>query len=111
MSKSATRQVSKPSKRKSRKKVLSRRGSSAQESPQKLMVSISGLRGIVGESLVPEVVVKYANAFAMFTGRKKIVIGRDGRYHGAMLAEILAGTLAANGCDVMDIGICPAELR
>jgi len=71
------------------------------------MVSISGLRGIVGESLVPEVVVKYANAFAMFTGRKKIVIGRDGRYHGAMLAEILAGTLAANGCDVMDIGICP----
>ncbi|HUI31424.1 MAG TPA: phosphoglucosamine mutase [Candidatus Acidoferrales bacterium] len=107
MSKSATRQVSKPSKRKSRKKVLSRRGSSAQESPQKLMVSISGLRGIVGESLVPEVVVKYANAFAMFTGRKKIVIGRDGRYHGAMLAEILAGTLAANGCDVMDIGICP----
>jgi phosphomannomutase len=71
------------------------------------MVSISGLRGVVGESLTPEVVVKYANAFSTLSGRKKIVIGRDGRYHGAMLSEILAGTLAANGCDVVDIGICP----
>ncbi len=71
------------------------------------MVSISGLRGIVGESLTPEVVIKYANAFSKFTGRKKVVVGRDGRYHGDMLAEILAGTLAANGCDVVDIGICP----
>jgi len=73
----------------------------------KLMVSISGLRGVVGDSLTPEVVVKYANAFAELTDHKKIVIGRDGRYHGAMLEEILAGTLAANGCDVVDIGVCP----
>ena len=72
-----------------------------------LMVSISGLRGIVGESLTPEVVIKYANAFSKLAGGKKVVIGRDGRYHGAMLAEILAGTLAANGCDVVDIGVCP----
>ena len=72
-----------------------------------LIVSISGLRGIVGDSLTPETVVKYANAFAKFTGERKIVVGRDGRYHGEMLAEILIGTLAANGCDVVDIGICP----
>lgn len=73
----------------------------------KLIVSISGLRGIVGKTLTPETVVTYANAFARFINRKKVVIGRDGRYHGAMLAEILAGTLAASGCDVIDIGVCP----
>ena len=72
-----------------------------------LIVSISGLRGIVGDSLTPETVIRYANAFAKFTDRKKIVVGRDGRYHGEMLAEILIGTLASNGCDVVDIGICP----
>ncbi len=75
--------------------------------PSSLIVSISGLRGVVGESLTPDTVLKYANAFAKFSGRKKIVIGRDGRYHGQMLAEVLAGTLAANGCDVVDIGVCP----
>ncbi|HEY9167650.1 MAG TPA: phosphoglucosamine mutase [Candidatus Kryptonia bacterium] len=72
-----------------------------------LIVSISGLRGVVGESLIPETVIKYANAFARFSGGGKIVVGRDGRYHGEMLAEILAGTLAADGCNVVDIGICP----
>jgi phosphomannomutase len=71
------------------------------------MVSISGIRGVVGESLTPEVVLKYANAFSAFSDRKKVVVGRDGRYHGAIFADILAGTLAANGCDVVDIGICP----
>ncbi len=73
----------------------------------KLIVSISGLRGVVGDSLTPETVIEYGNAFAKYCGRKKIVVGRDGRYHGEMLANILIGTLAANGCDVVDIGICP----
>ncbi len=72
-----------------------------------LIVSISGLRGVVGDSLVPETVIKYANAFARFSNNKKIVVGRDGRYHGEMLTEVLVGTLAANGCDVVDIGVCP----
>ncbi len=72
-----------------------------------LIVSISGLRGVVGDSLTPETVIRYANAFAKFTGNGKIMVGRDGRYHGEMLAEILIGALAANGCEVTDIGVCP----
>ncbi|MFZ1082302.1 MAG: phosphoglucosamine mutase [Candidatus Kryptoniota bacterium] len=72
-----------------------------------LIVSISGLRGVVGDTLTPDTVIKYANAFAKFANNKKIVIGRDGRYHGAMFADILSGVLAANGCKVVDIGICP----
>ena len=43
------------------------------------IVSISGIRGIFGESLTPENIVKYASAFAKYTGKKRIVIGRDGR--------------------------------
>jgi phosphomannomutase len=74
---------------------------------EKLIESISGVRGVVGKTLTPDVVVKYANAFARFVNRKKVVIGGDGRYHGAMLSKILSGTLAASGCKVVDIGICP----
>lgn len=72
-----------------------------------LIKSISGIRGIVGESLTPDAVVRYAEAFARFAKSGPIVIGRDGRYHGAMLADILRGTLVASGRRVIDIGICP----
>ncbi len=74
---------------------------------QKLIEGISGVRGVVGKTLTPDVVVRYAKAFARFSKRGTIVMGRDGRYHGTMLADILRGTLAANGCRVVDIGVCP----
>ncbi len=74
---------------------------------QKLIESISGVRGVVGKTLTPDVVVRYAEAFARFSKRGTIVVGRDGRYHGGMLADILRGTLAASGCRVVDVGICP----
>lgn len=72
-----------------------------------LMVSISGLRGIVGESLIPEVVVKYAAAFAEYCGGGKIVLGRDGRATGKIIANIASSTLLAMGCDVLALGVCP----
>jgi phosphomannomutase len=96
-----------PARSKTSRKITHRSTRTRKDGTGKLIVSISGLRGIVGESLTPEVVIRYANAFSEFVGRKKIVIGRDGRYHGALLAEILSGALAANGCDVLDIGVCP----
>ncbi len=71
------------------------------------MVSISGVRGILGESLTPEVVVTYTSAFAEYCGRGKIVLGRDGRPSGKILANIASSTLLAMGCDVLAIGICP----
>ena len=43
-----------------------------------LMVSISGIRGIIGDGLDPETIVKYTNAYGDFVGSGKIVIGRDG---------------------------------
>lgn len=72
-----------------------------------LMVSISGIRGIVGDGLEPEVIVKYTNAFAEFVGNGKVVVGRDARITGEMVNQIVTGTLLAKGLDVIDIGICP----
>ena len=72
-----------------------------------LMVSISGIRGIVGDGLDPEVIVKYTNAYADFVGKGKVVVGRDARITGEMVNQIVTGTLLAKGLDVIDIGICP----
>lgn len=72
-----------------------------------LIVSISGIRGVVGDSFTPEVVVKYASAFAEYCGYGKIVLGRDGRSSGKILANIASSTLLAMGCDVAAAGICP----
>jgi len=80
-----------------------------------LMVSISGIRGIVGDGLDPQVLVKFTSAYADFilsskkksNGTGKIIIGRDARISGEMVKSITAGTLAAKGLDVIDIGICP----
>ena len=72
-----------------------------------LMVSISGIRGIIGDGLEPEVIVKYTNAYADFIGQGKVVVGRDARITGEMVNQIVTGTLLAKGLDVIDIGICP----
>lgn len=72
-----------------------------------LMVSVSGIRGIVGDGLDPQTIVKYASAYADFCGKGKIVIGSDGRISGEMVSKIVVGTLLAKGNAVVDIGICP----
>ncbi len=72
-----------------------------------LMVSISGIRGIVGDGLDPNILVKFSSAFADFVGKGKVVIGRDARISGEMVRQIVTGTLLAKGLDVVDIGICP----
>lgn len=71
------------------------------------MVSISGIRGIVGSSLTPEVIVKYAAAYAEYCKRGTIVIGRDGRITGKSIAHIVSSTLLQMGCEVIALGICP----
>ncbi len=72
-----------------------------------LMVSISGIRGIVGDGLDPKTIVEFASAYADFIGEGTIIIGRDSRITGEMVKSVLIGTLTAKGLDVIDIGICP----
>lgn len=71
------------------------------------IISISGIRGIFGESLTPENIVKYVTAFAKYTGRKKIVIGRDGRMGGELVEKLIETTLLYSGCSVVNIGVAP----
>ncbi len=71
------------------------------------MTGISGLRGIVGSDLTPEVTVKYASAFAEYCNRGTVIIGRDGRVTGKILGNIISSTLLSMGCDVLALGICP----
>ncbi|MDQ7815770.1 MAG: phosphoglucosamine mutase [Melioribacteraceae bacterium] len=72
-----------------------------------LMISVSGIRGIVGDGLDPEVIVRSTAAFADFCGSGKIVVGSDGRISGEMVRSLVVGTLTAKGNYVIDIGICP----
>lgn len=72
-----------------------------------LMVSVSGIRGIVGDGLDPQTIVMYASVYADFCGKGKIVIGSDGRISGEMVSKLVIGTLLAKGNDVVDLGICP----
>ncbi len=72
-----------------------------------LMVSVSGIRGIVGNGLDPGSIVKYTSAYADFCKSGKIVIGNDGRISGNMVKHLVVGTLIAKGFEVIDIGICP----
>jgi phosphomannomutase len=71
------------------------------------MVSISGIRGIIGDGLDPNVLVKYTSAYADFIGGGTVVVGRDARITGDMVQEIVTGTLIAKGINVVEIGIVP----
>ena len=72
-----------------------------------LMVSVSGIRGIVGDGLDPQTIIKYTSAYSDFCGKGKIVLGSDGRISGEMVKKLVIGTLTAKGNDVIDLGICP----
>lgn len=71
------------------------------------IISVSGLRGIVGDSLTPEVVLRYAGAFAEGLPPGPVVIARDSRPSGAAFVEMLRGALAACGRSVIDGGVLP----
>src|SRR2546425_11667568 len=81
-----------------------------------LMVSVSGVRGLVGTDLTPEVVAGWAAAFGTWardgmrpSGRRavrpSIVVGRDARTSGPMFASAAIAGLQSVGCDVIDVGL------
>ena len=72
-----------------------------------LMTSVSGVRGIVGDSLTPETITKYVHAFAYPLAGDKIVVGGDPRVSQAFIRPLVKAVLIASGCQVIDIGITP----
>jgi phosphomannomutase len=72
-----------------------------------LKIGISGVRGVVGETFTPELVVGFAQALGTYLDSGRILVCRDARTSGPMVrAGVLAGLLAA-GCEVIDLGVCP----
>ena len=71
----------------------------------KLIVSVSGVRGIIGDSLTPEVAFHFGAAFGSLNKGGKIVLGRDSRVSGPMLSSAVVAGLVSTGCKVVDIGI------
>jgi phosphomannomutase len=74
---------------------------------QDLIVSVSGIRGIIGKSLTPGTALAFASALGGHTGGGKMVISRDGRPSGIMLRHAVLAGLTAAGCQVHDIGVAP----
>ena len=74
-----------------------------------LMVGVSGVRGIVGKDLTPEVVARWAMAFGLWAKERRpaVVIGRDARESGPGFAEAATEGLTAAGCEVIDVGLVP----
>ena len=71
------------------------------------IVSISGIRGIYGESLTPQNIVKYTSGFAKYLKKKRVAIGRDGRLNGELVEKIIESTLLMSGCEVINLGVAP----
>ncbi len=74
---------------------------------EKLIASISGIRGVVGEGLYPDTALKFSLAFGTYLRGGKVIVGRDTRITGEMMRGAVISGLLATGCEVTDIGIAP----
>ena len=75
-----------------------------------LKASISGIRGIVGESLTPQILSDYLSAFSKILPKGAILIGRDSRVTGEMILKLTKSIMNFCGRDVVDIGIIPTPV-
>lgn len=72
-----------------------------------LMISVSGIRGIVGQDLNPENVTRYAAAFGTWAEKGPIVVGRDTRVSGPLFEDVVVAALRSVGCPVIKVGVQP----
>lgn len=79
---------------------------------EKLIISVSGLRGIIGENLDAAIAAQYGCAFGTYLKssipkdkKLSVCIGRDSRPSGQMLLSAVASGLCSAGIDVVDIGL------
>ena len=75
-----------------------------------LKVGISGVRGIVGESMTPKLAMDFAAAFGTYIGGRTVLLGRDTRISSPLLRAACLAALTSTGCDVVDLGVCPTPI-
>jgi phosphomannomutase len=75
-----------------------------------LMISVSGMRGIIGKDLTPEIVARHAAALGAWVranGGTHVVLGRDARTSGEMFSRAAIAGFQSVGVDVIDVGVAP----
>lgn len=70
-----------------------------------LIISVSGLRGVVGVSLTPEIAIRYTAAFAEELPPGPVIVTRDGRHTGPLIESAVQSALLAMGRECRDCGI------
>lgn len=75
--------------------------------PQTLKIGISGVRGVVGDSLTPQLVASFAGAFGTYCGAGPIIVGTDSRPSREMVKQAMIAGLLGAGCTPVDVGIVP----
>ena len=73
-------------------------------------LTVSGFRGIWGDTLTEEIARDFVRAFGMFTSAEKngpatIFVARDGRESGPAIATAVTEELLANGFNIVDLGM------
>ena len=74
---------------------------------KRLMISVAGIRGVVGETILPDEYLKYVMAFSSSLPGDVVVVGGDSRKSRTMMQHIAFSGLIATGKKILDIGICP----
>lgn len=65
------------------------------------------MRGVIGESLTPNLLTRFAQAFGTYVNAGTVVIGRDPRTSGEMVRQAVIAGLLSSGCRVIDLEVCP----
>jgi len=70
-----------------------------------LMMSVSGVRGVIGETMTPVLAAELGLTFGTHVGGGPVVVARDTRVSGAMLQRAVVSGLLAAGCEVIELGV------
>ena len=77
---------------------------------RELKIGASGVRGVVGDALTPELIVNFACAFGTWCGVGPVVIGRDTRRSSTAFRAAVVSGLLSTGCRVIDLGVSSSPL-
>ncbi|MBS0267187.1 MAG: phosphoglucosamine mutase [Planctomycetes bacterium] len=72
--------------------------------PQRIL-SISGLRGVIGDGLDPAYLTEFSCALGTMFAGGTVVLARDGRATGPMVKHAVISGLLATGCRILDADI------
>lgn len=85
---------------------MSMLSSEVRSASRPLKITIGGVRGVVGETLTPNLLVNFSQAFGTYVGPGRVLVSRDTRASGRMVEPCVLSGLTATGCEVVRLGVC-----